>query len=376
MDFSDLARRYGNFYVPAFAVRLSGKKDSDLVRDAQVAVTGVEVDLSLGASARFSFTIANSFDVERAEFRTGDGRPLLPLLAFGAEVSVAAGYGDARTLPDLVTGIITEIGTSFAESGSPELTVGGHDHLFPLTVGTNTRTWNDARDSDAVQKIATSYNLDTDLVPTPAHQASIAQNQKSDFDFIQELAKNNKYELYVTDRKLRFGPRRSDSDPVATLRWGDGLLSFKPEANIARQVGAVEVYGWDVAGKRPIVGRARNGDEPDRDPRGTSAADLMARVVPQRPTLRVRRPVYSQAEADRLAKAELKDCADQFLTGDGESLGLPEIRPDRNVALQGLGATFSKKYYVQQATHRIGVDGYRTRFKVSEPTLPARRAPT
>ena len=29
------------------------------------------------------------------------------------------------------------------------------------------------------------------------------------------------------------------------LAWGEGLLSFKPEANLAGQIAQVEVYGWD-----------------------------------------------------------------------------------------------------------------------------------
>jgi phage protein D len=79
--------------------------------------------------------------------------------------------------------------------------------------------------------------------------------------------------------------------------------------------------------------------------------------------------VFSQAEADQRAKAALNERAKDFLTGDGESMGLPELRPGRNVELAGLGAPFSKTYYIQQATHKIDTNGYRTRFKVKETGL-------
>jgi phage protein D len=68
----------------------------------------------------------------------------------------------------------------------------------------------------------------------------------------------------------------------------------------------------------------------------------------------------------------LNERANQFLTGDAESIGLPEIRPDTNVTLEGLGSPFSKTYYVQQATHKMDSNGYRTRFKVKETTLEAK----
>jgi uncharacterized protein len=89
----------------------------------------------------------------------------------------------------------------------------------------------------------------------------------------------------------------------------------------------------------------------------------------KRPTLRLRQPVFTQAEANQRAKAALNEKAKQFLTGEGETIGLPEIRPDRNVALDGLGSPFSKTYYIQQATHKIDPSGYRTRFKVKETGL-------
>ena len=89
----------------------------------------------------------------------------------------------------------------------------------------------------------------------------------------------------------------------------------------------------------------------------------------KRPTLRLRQPVFTQAEADERAKAALNERAKQFLTGEGEAIGLPEIRPDRNVHLDNLGKPFSKVYYIQQATHKIDSNGYRTRFKVKETGL-------
>ena len=85
--------------------------------------------------------------------------------------------------------------------------------------------------------------------------------------------------------------------------------------------------------------------------------------------LRLRQPVFTQAEAEKRAKAALNERAKQFLTGEAEAIGLPELRPDRNVQLDNLGAPFSKTYYIQQTTHKIDGSGYRTRFKVKETGL-------
>jgi len=48
----------------------------------------------------------------------------------------------------------TEITTNFPEAGTPELTISGYDSAFPLTMGKSSRSWKNARDSDAAREIA------------------------------------------------------------------------------------------------------------------------------------------------------------------------------------------------------------------------------
>lgn len=370
MELATLSRTYGNFYAPALAVRLRG---SDLVRDLLLAVSQVEVDLVLGGAARFSFTVIDAYDIESRSFKTGRGRDALELLAFGADVDICIGYGDARAVPVLLQGMITEIGTSFPDAGSPELVVSGYDHAFPLTLGKNTRTWSQRSDSEVVQTIASLGNLGADVAPTPENHAQIEQNQQSDFELMQKLAGNNHFELFVdATSTLHFHKPGDKASATVRLAWGAGLLSFKPEANLASQVSRVEVYGWDIRQKKAIVGTAQAGGESGLRAGAKSAGQRLGAFVrdpAKQPVLRLRQPVFTQAEANQRAQATLNERAKQFLTGEAEAIGLPEIRPDRTVFLDGLGKPFSMTYYVQQATHRVDANGYRTRFKVKEPGL-------
>ena len=75
---------------------------------------------------------------------------------------------------------------------------------------------------------------------------------------------------------LHFGKPRVSAAPVAHLKWGAGLLSFQPEANLAGQVSKVEVYGWDVKRKETIVGRASADDV--AGPQGKSIAQHRQRL--------------------------------------------------------------------------------------------------
>ena len=69
------------------------------------------------------------------------------------------------------------------------------------------------------------------------------------------------------------------------------------------------------------------------------------------------------------SKAALSERTREFLTADAETIGLPELRPDRTVQIDRIGDAFSKVYYIEKATHRIDASGYRTRFHVRETTL-------
>lgn len=373
MDLSALSARYGAFYAPAFFVRVDGE---DLMRKHRVPVSQVEADLALGTAGRFSFTVVDAYSFKDQRFQSGTGRALLDLLGFGARVEICMGYGDAKTVPVIMRGVITEVTTNFPEAGSPELAVSGYDNAFPLTNGKRSHTWSSARDSDAVQEIARAYNLQAAIERTPVQEAQTEQNQESDFEFVKKLADRNHFELYVDDSGkdsvLRFARPNDRAGAVLTLAWGAGLLSFRPSANLAGQVGQVEVYGWDPKRLEKIVGRAGRGELSGLGARQRSAGDLFAAfgaAGAREPVMRLRQPVFTQAEADTRARAALNENAKQFVTGEAESIGLPELLPDRNVELASLGQPFSRTYYVDQATHRIDANGYRTRFKVKETAL-------
>lgn len=370
MNLTDLAKKYGQFYAPAFRVVVSGR---DLMRDALVAVSQVEADLVLGGTGNFSFTIVNAFHDDRHQFLTGTGQPLFGILTFGAQVDIYMGYGDLQAIdPSSATirGMITEVTTGFAEGGAPEVTVTGHDSGFPLTVGKNTGSWQKKTDSDIAALIADNSNLDSIVVSTSERRPQIEQNQESDFEFLQKLATRNSFQVYVRNQTLYFGPPDAKRDGILTLNWGESLLSFKPQMNLASQVAAVEVHAWDVLNNQAIVGRADAGDEDMREPNEMSGGQYLQQVLPRKPTLILRQPAFTQAEADTRAKGALNERAQDFVTGEGETIGLPELLPDTNITLGQLGVPFSRTYYVEKTTHKVDSSGYRTRFSVKATTIP------
>ena len=75
-------------------------------------------------------------------------------------------------------------------------------------------------------------------------------------------------------------------------------------------------------------------------------------------------PVTSAQEASELAISLLRERAYEFITGSGQVIGVPELRPGYNVRLSGLGQRFTVDYYVKKVEHTLGSSGYTTNFEV------------
>lgn len=360
---------YNDFYVPTSAIRIG---ERDLVRDLFLTITSTEVELKLNAAGRFSFVVASAFDWTEREFlgkAALERVDLLELFAFGAEVDVLIGYDEPARLKPLIKGIVTQIGTSFAEAGTPVLTVSGYDALYPLGIGQNSKPWDNKRPSDAVSDVARRNSLPISVTVEDAVEKRIDQSRESDLAFIGRMATLAKAIFYIRNDKLCFGSRRNTAAAVAQLAWGEGLSSFSPTANIAKQITAVKVHGWSAAEGKHVVGTASRGDERGVEGSTQSGAQRIGRALASSPVFSTSAAVHTQREADDRAKAILEQRAQDFVTGSGECVGLPDLLPDTNVEIGGVGRAFNKTYYVTETVHTLNSRGFRTRFKVEEPSI-------
>lgn len=358
--FSEFERKYKGFYAPRFELTVAGE---DVVSQG-MEIVSVTVDNTLAPDAdQASFTVSNAFDVKKRDIRWFDQE-----IAVKKEVQVRMGYGDL--LETMFIGLITSVKINFPASGMPQLEVTALDLSHHMTKSKNSFSWYNKTDSDIASEIASRklYQLTPKVNDTLIQHVTINQNNKTDFEFLKDRAEENGFEFFVFENTLFFRIPAYQEDPVVNLEWGKTLMSFSPEVNIADQVEEVEVRGWDPKTKKEIVGKAKVGDEEGRDQRRKSGGELARGVTKEKTVERVRRPVYTQAEADRLAKAILTRLAEGLVTGNGECLGLPELRAGKNVLLKGIGK-FSKPYYIEKTNHNISASGYRTTFNIKETTI-------
>lgn len=77
----------------------------------------------------------------------------------------------------------------------------------------------------------------------------------------------------------------------------------------------------------------------------------------------LKKRVKSQAEAERLAKAKLRELNAHVLTGTISMVGNPSITAGSVIQISGFGA-FDGKMIVEEARHSVSPSGYTTELRV------------
>jgi phage protein D len=356
-----------NYFAPAFRVEVNG---ANLAADISKNIQQVSVVSEPNTMDTFSISLVNQYPKLRWT-HTSDA----DLFQEGSVVSIAMGYVD--DLQPMIEGEITQISPSFPESGSPMITIEGHSRMHWLHGSKNTRTFQKMTDKQIVEKIAQEAGLQPQADDTEVQHDYVVQANQTDLEFIRARAAKIHFEILVKDKILLFRKSNEVDEKIYTLVWGHTqaalasgpnslpLKSFSTTMNTLKSPSKVEVRGYDVKNKTHFVAHSGTGDETTTMAGTQSAGQVVARAFRKpRQLVQVSIPVASQAEADQHAKSLFNDLGLNFVTGNGSTIGVPDIRSGSVVGLQGLGPRFSGEYYVDKATHTIGGNGYKTDFTV------------
>ncbi|MEK7729843.1 MAG: hypothetical protein AAB354_15655 [candidate division KSB1 bacterium] len=340
-----------DFYAPTFEVEIEGR---GLAADISKAIISVSVTETWRQASSFNLSVNNQ-DLKWHEH---------PLFKIGSGITIKMGY--AKELREIIHGKIKGVQVTFPASGASTMTVNGLDHLDNVMRGFAKKTYSlsDVTYSEAVQQIAGDLNLQSRVDATTDKQSKIVIREGEPFQpFFNDLARRLDYKFYVRGRTLHFRKRKVAGE-VLTLTWGKNLIQFTPHVSLHRQLTKVEVRGYNPKTKEPIVGIATSGDIEKTESGGKSGSEMLQAAGMERVRVITNRPVFTKAEAEKIAKAELNKANEALVTGDGSCIGMPGLRPDDYIVLKGLGKRFDGKYHVQTATHTFNNSGYLTSFNV------------
>ncbi|MEV6473519.1 VgrG-related protein [Streptomyces sp. NPDC051657] len=295
-------------------------------------------------------------------------------LKIGTEARLLARAGGDTAPKPLLEGVVTALEVELDESGTFTV-VRGLDESHRLFRGRRVASYQNMTLADICGQVAQRAGLKPGPVdiagPVLEH---IAQPNITDWEFVRGLAEEAGAQAYVRDGQLHItkpaeaggapdASARADRDPLV-LELGSNLLRCRAGVSAAEQVSEVEVRGWDVQAKQPLVGRAPAGSSPTLE-LGVTAAEVSAPFGEAR--FVVTDAAYgAQAQVDQAAKALAERIAGSFAELEAVIRGNPEVRAGSAVALNAVGAPFEGRYTVTTSRHVFdAVRGYETWITVS-----------
>ena len=269
------------------------------------------------------------------------------LLIPGKEIEITAGYhSDEETI---FKGIVIKHNLRI-RANSAQLIIECKDEAVKMTVGRKSKYFYESSDSDIFEEIIGEYGLSSDVESTNHTHAELVQYNASDWDFLVSRAQANGKLCFVDDGTIKIAKPDVSQSEVETVTFGGSLLDFDAEIDARHQVSKVAAYGWNHADQELVE---VEGKDPGVSLNGNlSSSDLSDVIGLENLELR---------HGGVVTDTELQDWADAKwlfqqlakVRGRIKFQGIPSVKPNTVLKLEGVGDRFNGNVYVSAVQHEI-----------------------
>lgn len=282
------------------------------------------------------------------------------VVRLGAAIALYA--GDETSPQEVFRGVIMALEAEFDEETAPELVVLAEDKLQQARLARRTATYEEMSVADIARQVAERLALAPRISGLDQPCGVQVQLNESDLAFLRRLLARYDGDAQVVGDELHVSPRADVRRGSLTLELGSQLRRARVTADLAHQVTAVTVTGWDPEQGSRVDARS-TGAAPGPGA-GANGARVLGRALGERVHHVGHLAATTQEEADAIAAAAFDARARRFLHAEGTAEGNPALRVGSHVTLAGLGRRFDNTYYVTYACHRWDEErGYQTDFE-------------
>jgi phage protein D len=370
-------------YAPDFKLDLGEETVPGTLRNA---ITGLQYISGLDAADRVELSIHDP-DLRWIEH---------PLLKLGNRLALALGYAPDG-LDQVFVGELVSLSPSFPSSGAITINLAAQDARFKLQQSKKSRWFALGGVGGAiasmpdvvVSSLLTAGNgLFPIVEPVAAGMATLLgvvdmaasskdrvaaqkkirlQNSQNDFTLLQQIAKQNGWEILVEHneplggKKLRFMAPIAHLEPVAIYEYGRSLIDFSPRLSQVGQVVKVVSRFWVPEIKTQFqvaLGYDWDKGELELELRPSLPSEA-AGLDDQKPYLELAGKQVNQFNAARLLVSELLPRLNSRLTASATVIGSSQLRAGEVVEIQKVGP-FSGRYRIVEASHSVDSAGYMT----------------
>jgi Rhs element Vgr protein len=313
---------------------------AEVSRTIDILSIVVEKEINRIPSARLVITDG---DPAAQDFSVSNQELFVP----GNEIEISAGYHFEEEV--IFKGIIIKQNLKI-RTDHALLIVECKDVLVKLTVGRKSKYFTDKKDSEIIEEIISVYTIENEIESTDVQHKEMVQFNVSDWDYCVMRAQMNGKVCIANDGKLTVKSPGYDGDEVETVAFGATLLDFDAEMDARTQLSGVTGYSWDYAAQELVEAEAAapsvnlNGNIPSGDLASViNAGNIALRSGGVTPADELQQWVDAKALFSQLAKVR----------GRVKFQGIPAVKPDTVLKVEGVGDRFNGKVYVSGVRHQI-----------------------
>lgn len=344
-------------YAPLIEVKLMDKSKQPLKDIPHEDIISLEIKEELENPAIFTVVLNDAVDLITQKPRWSTDTNLQP----ENMVKIAIGYASDTEKKRLsFVGRIRSVKPKEEESENT-LELVGYDLSYDMMKkDTDGFIYNGKKYSDIVTELAGNNQLNTDKIETsPLTYENVTRYPgESDFAFLKKVSKEIGFEAFVQEESLYFRKPKDTLQGQVTLEKNWDVLEFQSRMSNAACVGKVTVNAWDVKTKEIISETATLEDI--KSGVGIKEFTTASEKFKDVKITLGNKVLRSAKEAKNIAITELKRRNQNFIKAELKCVGNPQLRPGITVNIGKEGKSFSGVYYIEQATHKLGKNGYFT----------------
>lgn len=282
-------------------------------------------------------------EASNSEFKLSNEELVIP----GKKIEITAGYhSDEETI---FKGIIIKHNIKIRENSS-QLILECKDEAVKMTIGRNSKYFYESKDSAIVEKLIGDHGLSKDVEATSFEHKELVQYDATDWDFMLMRAQANGKLCFVDDGKVTVAKPNISQAEVETITFGATLLDFDGEIDARHQVKKVSSYAWNHAEQKLLEIEAK---DPSVSLNGNLSSSDLSDIV-KLDNLQLRHGgAVTDSELQGWADAKLLFQQLAKVRGRVRFQGIPSVKPNTILKLEGVGDRFNGKIYISGVSHSI-----------------------
>ncbi len=235
----------------------------------------------------------------------------------------------------------------------------------------SSKIWKEQTFTNIAQTIASKYGLDLQAVETTKKYLHLPQANLNDFDFLQNIAKRENLQCYISNNQLNIAPADYLKKSMQTLRLED-MISFDIETKTSKDnpssqaAKSTTINPYDLTQKEQVV---TNTDK-DIALQGNYLIDYSTGKTTRKQDTNSATTVVGKESDGAANKKQLLNKVQTSLQGSVKAtakiMGNPLLAVNQIITITGVAKIHEGNYLVESVKHQINNSGYFTTLELSK----------